>query len=192
MLWHALCSKRSRTQPMSGDFNPEQKRYLEGFVAGLQIAKAARESAGASAAAGAKTAEPSGPRWPGMLHSSKDRAKPIVVDFVDVFRFRQRAFAAVLGSRRRLRRNSMQPRRLRNPDPCRSLRRQGNSPVFSAGHAETAGQPRAPCRGRTGRHLRPRHVTDRHHLPAGGTKIPARRLQCRMSPSTRRSRCNHE
>ena len=27
---------------MSGDFNPEQKRYLEGFVAGLQIAKAAR------------------------------------------------------------------------------------------------------------------------------------------------------
>ena len=46
---------------MSGDFNPEQKRYLEGFVAGLQIAKAARESAGASAAAGAKTAEPSGP-----------------------------------------------------------------------------------------------------------------------------------
>ena len=27
---------------MSGDFDPEQKRYLEGFVAGLQIAKAAR------------------------------------------------------------------------------------------------------------------------------------------------------
>ena len=35
---------------MSGDFNPEQKRYLEGFVAGLQIAKAARASAGASVA----------------------------------------------------------------------------------------------------------------------------------------------
>ena len=46
---------------MSGDFNPEQKRYLEGFVAGLQIAKAARASAGAPAAAGAKTAEPGGP-----------------------------------------------------------------------------------------------------------------------------------
>jgi len=46
---------------MSGDFNPEQKRYLEGFVAGLQIAKAARASAGTSAAGGAKTAEPSGP-----------------------------------------------------------------------------------------------------------------------------------
>jgi hypothetical protein len=26
-----------------------------------------------------------GPRWPGMLHSSKDRAKPIVVDFVGIF-----------------------------------------------------------------------------------------------------------
>jgi ferredoxin-nitrite reductase len=35
---------------MSGDFNPEQERYLEGLVAGLQIAKAAREIAGASAA----------------------------------------------------------------------------------------------------------------------------------------------
>ena len=46
---------------MSGDFNPEQKRYLEGFVAGLQIAKAARASVGAPAAAGAKTAEPGGP-----------------------------------------------------------------------------------------------------------------------------------
>src|SRR5215813_4243900 len=53
--------KEAERNPMSGDFNPEQKRYLEGFVAGLQIAKAARESAGASAAPGAKTAEPSGP-----------------------------------------------------------------------------------------------------------------------------------
>jgi len=34
-----------------------------------------------------------------MLHSSKDRAKPIVVDFVRDFRFRQWVFAAVLGSR---------------------------------------------------------------------------------------------
>jgi ferredoxin-nitrite reductase len=45
---------------MSGDFNPEQKRYLEGFVAGLQIAKAARGPAGA-AGGGAAAAEPSGP-----------------------------------------------------------------------------------------------------------------------------------
>jgi ferredoxin-nitrite reductase len=32
----------------TGDFEPEQKRYLEGFVAGLQIAKAARTVAGAA------------------------------------------------------------------------------------------------------------------------------------------------
>jgi ferredoxin-nitrite reductase len=44
---------------MSGDFSPEQKRYLEGFVAGLQIAKAARESGGGTP--GAKTPEPTGP-----------------------------------------------------------------------------------------------------------------------------------
>ena len=31
---------------MSGDFSPEQKRYLEGFVSGLQIARAARGVAG--------------------------------------------------------------------------------------------------------------------------------------------------
>jgi len=28
----------------AGDFNPEQKRYLEGFVAGVQIAKAAKSA----------------------------------------------------------------------------------------------------------------------------------------------------
>jgi len=42
---------------MSGDFEPEQKRYLEGFMAGLQIAKTARPAAGNGAAA----AEPIGP-----------------------------------------------------------------------------------------------------------------------------------
>jgi ferredoxin-nitrite reductase len=46
------------SEPMSGDFNPEQKRYLEGFVAGLQIARGAREGGGA---AGGAAAEPSGP-----------------------------------------------------------------------------------------------------------------------------------
>ena len=48
---------------MSGDFEPEQKRYLEGFVAGLQIAKTARglpAPAGADAAI-AKPTEPVGP-----------------------------------------------------------------------------------------------------------------------------------
>ncbi len=41
---------------MSADFNPEQKRYLEGFASGLQTARAAR---GTTARTG--SAEPSGP-----------------------------------------------------------------------------------------------------------------------------------
>src|SRR4029450_9668621 len=41
---------------MSGDFTPEQKRYLEGFTAGLQIARAARNGEASPA-----TAEPVGP-----------------------------------------------------------------------------------------------------------------------------------
>jgi ferredoxin-nitrite reductase len=44
----------------TGDFEPEQKRYLEGFVAGVQIAKAAKSVAGA-AAGGVGAAEPTGP-----------------------------------------------------------------------------------------------------------------------------------
>ena len=43
---------------MSGDFEPEQKRYLEGFMAGLQIAKSARSATGPAAAA---PSEPTGP-----------------------------------------------------------------------------------------------------------------------------------
>jgi ferredoxin-nitrite reductase len=58
---------------MSGDFEPEQKRYLEGLAAGLQIAKAAREvarpgngtaatiPAGAIPGGSAAAAEPTGP-----------------------------------------------------------------------------------------------------------------------------------
>jgi ferredoxin-nitrite reductase len=49
---------------MAGDFEPEQKRYLEGFVAGVQIAKAAggvRAGAGPSSAA---ASEPIGPDAP--------------------------------------------------------------------------------------------------------------------------------
>jgi ferredoxin-nitrite reductase len=44
----------------TGDFNPEQKRYLEGFVAGVQIAKAAKGVAGSVDVAPAAP-EPSGP-----------------------------------------------------------------------------------------------------------------------------------
>jgi ferredoxin-nitrite reductase len=54
---------------MSGDFEPEQKRYLEGFMAGLQIAKTSRSGAGngapASPANGA-AAEPVGPDAEGL------------------------------------------------------------------------------------------------------------------------------
>src|SRR6202162_2850437 len=49
---------------MSGDFEPEQKRYLEGFMAGLQIAKTSRTAArngAATAPANLVTAEPIGP-----------------------------------------------------------------------------------------------------------------------------------
>ncbi|MGN6570954.1 MAG: NirA family protein [Pseudolabrys sp.] len=49
----------------AGDFEPEQKRYLEGFVAGIQIAKAAKSVAGAGtipgAAVPASAPEPAGP-----------------------------------------------------------------------------------------------------------------------------------
>jgi ferredoxin-nitrite reductase len=46
----------------SGDFSSEQKRYLEGFVAGVQIAKAAKSVAGGPAASGAAAPpEPTGP-----------------------------------------------------------------------------------------------------------------------------------
>ncbi len=44
----------------TGDFEPEQKRYLEGFVAGVQIAKAAKSIAGGAAAA-PPAPEPIGP-----------------------------------------------------------------------------------------------------------------------------------
>jgi ferredoxin-nitrite reductase len=55
----------------TGDFAPEQKRYLEGFVAGAQIAKAAKSFAGGAAAAttgaGAAAApEPTGPDAAGL------------------------------------------------------------------------------------------------------------------------------
>jgi ferredoxin-nitrite reductase len=49
----------------AGDFEPEQKRYLEGFVAGIQIAKAAKSVASAGSVAGAAAPsavpEPVGP-----------------------------------------------------------------------------------------------------------------------------------
>jgi ferredoxin-nitrite reductase len=56
------------TTQQPGDFNPEQKRYLEGFVAGVQIAKAAKSVAGAvPAPPGVVSApEPTGPDADGL------------------------------------------------------------------------------------------------------------------------------
>src|SRR6202046_3310265 len=55
---------------MSGDFEPEQKRYLEGFMAGLQIAKTSRTATSNGAAAtqaNAVAAEPIGPDAAALL-----------------------------------------------------------------------------------------------------------------------------
>src|SRR6188472_1241184 len=49
MTTEAGTTTKSAGETTSGDFEPEQKRYLEGFVAGLQIAKTAK-GIGASAA----------------------------------------------------------------------------------------------------------------------------------------------
>jgi ferredoxin-nitrite reductase len=50
-----------------GDFDPEQKRYLEGFVAGVQIAKAAKSVAGATVSPAAiAPPEPTGPDAAGL------------------------------------------------------------------------------------------------------------------------------
>ncbi len=58
---------------MSGDFNPEQKRYLEGFVSGLQIARAARGLGGGAAPAAPPTA-PAIPTGPDAAHmAAQDR-----------------------------------------------------------------------------------------------------------------------
>src|ERR1700684_623329 len=49
----------------AGDFNPEQKRYLEGFVAGAQIARAVKSAGGAPGGA-APASEPTGPDAAGL------------------------------------------------------------------------------------------------------------------------------
>jgi ferredoxin-nitrite reductase len=64
---------------MTGDFEPEQKRYLEGFVAGLQIAKAAggvaRNGAGPTAAAASEPIGPEAPHLRAQERFLKGRAK---------------------------------------------------------------------------------------------------------------------
>ncbi len=57
----------------TADFNPEQKRYLEGFVAGVQIAKAAKSVSGTAPAAGTTVAEsaPTGPDAAGLAAQNR-------------------------------------------------------------------------------------------------------------------------
>src|ERR1700733_7341983 len=58
---------KSVTGAPTADFEPEQKRYLEGFVAGIQIAKAAKSVAGTASPGGAAAAsEPVGPDAAGL------------------------------------------------------------------------------------------------------------------------------
>ncbi len=52
---------KSVTSAPAGDFEPEQKRYLEGFVAGLQIAKAAKSVSTNTAPTALAAPEPTGP-----------------------------------------------------------------------------------------------------------------------------------
>ena len=56
---------------MSGDFTPEQKRYLEGFTSGLQIARAGRAAGGAAGAA-----EPSGPDAEHIARAGPHASRP--------------------------------------------------------------------------------------------------------------------
>jgi len=56
---------------MSGDFTPEQKRYLEGFSSGLQIARAGR----AAAAPSAIPAAPAGPDAPHLAAMARFEAQ---------------------------------------------------------------------------------------------------------------------
>ena len=48
----------------AGDFEPEQKRYLEGFAAGLQIARTAKGLAGSAATLAGAAAPPPEPVGP--------------------------------------------------------------------------------------------------------------------------------
>lgn len=53
---------------MAGDFSPEQKRYLEGFVSGLTAARAARGAVGTGSTA---AAQPSGPDAPHLAAQNR-------------------------------------------------------------------------------------------------------------------------
>ncbi len=76
---------------MAGDFEPEQKRYLEGFVAGLQIARTASGVAARSGAAvtpgPAAAPQPSGPDAPHWI--AQDRVTKAGGKLADQERFKR-------------------------------------------------------------------------------------------------------
>jgi len=79
-----------RAQAMPGDFEPEQKRYLEGFVAGLQIARTAGSLSGRNGAGPAVTApapEPTGPDAPHWL--AQDRVTKAGAKLSDQEKFKR-------------------------------------------------------------------------------------------------------
>src|SRR4029079_13207044 len=61
MTTEAGTTLRPSGETTSGDFEPEQKRYLEGFVAGLQIAKTAKGIGAPAADSPSAASEPIGP-----------------------------------------------------------------------------------------------------------------------------------
>ncbi len=61
MTTEAGVNLKSAGEAATGDFEPEQKRYLEGFAAGVQIARKAKGLAIPAGLAGALGAEPVGP-----------------------------------------------------------------------------------------------------------------------------------
>ena len=77
---------------MSGDFSPEQKRYLEGFASGLQIARAGRGLGGAAATPAA--AVPTGPDAEHILAQDRTIARGGKLNDQEKFKREQHPFDA--------------------------------------------------------------------------------------------------
>ena len=78
---------------MSGDFSPEQKRYLEGFASGLQIARAGRSLAGGMATA-PTSAVPTGPDAEHILAQDRTVARGGKLNDQEKFKREQHPFDA--------------------------------------------------------------------------------------------------
>jgi ferredoxin-nitrite reductase len=82
----------------AGDFEPEQKRYLEGFAAGLQIAKSAKSLSALApvpaAATASATPEPIGPEAAGLRAQNRVLAAGGKLSDPEKFKREQHAFDA--------------------------------------------------------------------------------------------------